>query len=47
MAEKKTSPIVVVHRGHRLVLTASGVARVAPAPTMGTYLAAKRSRQSR
>ncbi|HVX69979.1 MAG TPA: hypothetical protein VHA79_09840 [Mycobacteriales bacterium] len=46
MAENKTGgPIVVVHRGQRLVLTASGVAKVTPAPTMAAYLAAKRTKQ--
>jgi hypothetical protein len=47
MADKRTAPVVVMHRGARWVLTASGVSRVAPAPTMGAYLAAKRSREGR
>ena len=45
MAEKAAAPVVVGHDRHRYVLTASGVAKVVPAPTMAAYLAAKRVSQ--
>lgn len=44
---RPNAPVVVMEKGRRYVLTASGVTPVVHAPTMGSYLAAKRARQGR